>query len=358
MKRLLIIPLATLLIGYSTSSCSLSSSDKTQNDSIEAARLEAARLDSIRQDSIERRNFTTPDLVFNELHGHVEKCEWSKESDLYYPMQYSYSSEGRLVRSKGENTHKYNRDKNGQIVSEEDGYAKTSFGWSDNKVSKRQLVSCEGETAYGNGATHYFYDKNGLLSYTTTDGGEGENGTMRNMKTVYSDYEFDDMGNWISRKSITTYQVDELGNGSWENHTETDKEARVITYYDSEVGKNRQGLHSQLHNKRVNEITSKAPQSNKQEDKKGPEWINGIWEVNTTVSTAMGLMRVNAKVCIDRDSQQLVAIDCGSTVARGIYRIIDNSIICGDLYIDMDMRNQRLEYGKGIYYRKISNRYL
>lgn len=277
MKRLLIIPLATLLIGYSTSSCSSSSSDKAKNDSIAAAELEAARLDSIRQDSIERRNFTTPDLAFNELHGHVKKCEWGNENDWYYPTTHSYNSEGSLVNSKGEYTHEYTRNKSGQIVADEEDFAKTSFGWSDNRVSQRQLVSCEGETAYGNGATHYFYDNNGLLTYTTTDGGEGENGTMRNMKTVYSDYEFDDMGNWISRKSTTTYQVDELGNGSWENHTETNKEVRVITYYDSEIGKERQGLLSQLYSQRVNGTESKPIQ---QEENNIPSWIQGVWHLD------------------------------------------------------------------------------
>lgn len=104
--------------------------------------------------------------------------------------------------------------------------------------------------------------------------------------------------------------------------------------------------------------TTKKTEPKTTENKKGPEWINGIWEVNTVVSTAMGSMRVNAKVCIDRASQQLVATDCGTTVARGIYRINGNSIVCGDLYIDMDMSNQRLEYGSGVYYRKVSNKYL
>lgn len=95
-----------------------------------------------------------------------------------------------------------------------------------------------------------------------------------------------------------------------------------------------------------------------QADKKGPEWIDGIWAVNTTVNTAIGSIKVNAKVWIDRDSQQLSATDCGTTVARGIYRISGNSIICGDLYIDMDMQNQRLEYGRGVYYRKVSGNHV
>ena len=85
MKRLLIIPsLALLLVGYSTSSCSSSSADKARNDSIAAAELEAARLDSIRQDSIERRNFITPDLAFNVLHGFEKRCELNSEYYFTY----------------------------------------------------------------------------------------------------------------------------------------------------------------------------------------------------------------------------------------------------------------------------------
>ena len=95
-----------------------------------------------------------------------------------------------------------------------------------------------------------------------------------------------------------------------------------------------------------------------EEKRMGPKWINGIWELNTTVSTALGSVRVNAKVCIDRESQQLVATDCGTTVARGVYRISGNTIYCGDTYIEMDMDNHRLEYGKGYYYRKVYDRYL
>lgn len=64
-----------------------------------------------------------------------------------------------------------------------------------------------------------------------------------------------------------------------------------------------------------------------EEKRMGPKWINGIWELNTTVSTALGSVIVNAKVCIDRESQQLVATDCGTTVARGVYRISGNTIL-------------------------------
>ena len=91
MKRLLSLPLALVLVGYATSSCSSSASkDKERNDSTAA---EAARLDSIRQDSIARRNFITPDLAFNDLHGDVKKCVCDNNEYLTY----TYDENGKVT---------------------------------------------------------------------------------------------------------------------------------------------------------------------------------------------------------------------------------------------------------------------
>ena len=132
---------------------------------------------------------------------------------------------------------------------------------------------------------------------------------------------------------------------------------RDITYYKSNNGGSAQRPNNTIQVQALQNLKDFAQQK-EQDEKNDPEWINGIWAVNTTVSTAMGPMRVNAKVCIDRKNQQLAATDCGSTVARGIYRISGNTIHCGDLYIEMDISNERLEYGNGVYYRKVSDKYL
>ena len=93
--------------------------EQARLDSIEAARLdsiEAARLDSIRQDSIARRNFTTPDLAFKELHGHVAKCEWLY-GDGAEQTTLSYNYDGKLISTECEDeSYTYTRDKNGQII--------------------------------------------------------------------------------------------------------------------------------------------------------------------------------------------------------------------------------------------------
>ena len=166
------------------------------------------------------------------------------------------------------------------------------------------------------------------------------------------------MGNWVKRKIMgKIYDHYELNYKEFYNGIET----RTINYFMSNNGELIAIDNNSFQKEKIQAFESekqKKEQKEQEDKKKGPEWINGIWEVNTTVSTAMGSMRVNAKVCIDRKSQQLAATDCGSTVARGIYRISGNSIHCGDLYIEMDMSNERLEYGNGVYYRKVSDKYL
>lgn len=337
MKKLpLIAFLAIISAGYVASGCS-SSKGKAQNDSTTSVDSEAARLDSLRQDSIARRNFTTPDLAFNDLHGHVAKCESGSESELYYPAVYSYNTDGVLENSKvGENSLKSTRNKDGQIIAMEGDGAKFVYKWSDDRISSKQLEYCEGETAYGNGATHYFYNSDGVLTHTTTDGGEGENGKMRNMKTVYSDYQFDEMGNWISRKSTTTYQVDEYGDGSWNNRTDTDKEVRVITYYDSEIGKDRQGLLSRLREQREKSIGSEARQETKNNI---PDWMQGVWHLD--INGPNGISVANYTMTIDGDYATM--LDGRQTKYSGECHIDNGKLYLGSSF-SFDINGQSLYY--------------
>ena len=223
--------------------------EQARLDSIEAARLdsiEAARLDSIRQDSIARRNFTTPDLAIKELHGHVAKCEWLY-GDGAQQTTLSYNYDGKLISTECEGeSYTYTRDKNGQIINE----IKTTYSlgnivykykWKDNKISVKQSVSTTYPDCPIGYSDYYFYNSDNLLAYETSDDSVFEGGgQIRNFKTVYSDYKFDEMGNWISRKAKTTYQMSWEGDETWENHTGKTTEVRVITYYDSNIGKDSQ----------------------------------------------------------------------------------------------------------------------
>ena len=101
--------------------------------------------------------------------------------------------------------------------------------------------------------------------------------------------------------------------------------------------------------------TPKRSNKSRNTSSNGPEWINGVWKLNTTISTSLGPMKVNARLIINRANQMLVSTDCGATVASGTYHVYDNSIHCGSAYYDLDMSNHRISYGNGYYFHKVSN---
>lgn len=310
--------------------------------------IEAARLDSIRQDSIARRNFTSPDLEFHGLHGDVKKCV--VDNNEY--ATYTFDENGKWTNEPqwDEYDKKYcpDRTKHPRVIRNKDGYITRIYCECD-ADDEYVAFSWEGGKVIGEGAN--VEDEHGFSIYDEFEGWDGKDPSTQ---TVYYDYIVDDMGNWIQRSYFLKSWDPDYPDFTWfDERTET----RTITYY-KKISQNRTALPNSSFQKQKLQALKASKQKKEQEDKKGPEWINGIWEVNTTVSTAMGSMRVNAKVCIDRKSQQLAATDCGTTVARGIYRISGNSIHCGDLYIEMDMSNERLEYGNGVYYRKVSDKYL
>lgn len=199
--------------------------------------IEAARLDSIRQDSIARRNFTTPDLAFNELHGHVDICKSGSGAGSYYTT-FSYNNMGELI-SIDNVRPKYTRDKNGQITKDGDGDDVTIYKWKDNKISTELRSGLQYDSnEYGPVIIRYFYNSDNQLAYTTNDDSDrnwGEGQRRRKYKITYSNYQFDEMGNWISRKATSTYQYN-FGDG-WENCTDEWTEDRIITYHDSNIGK-------------------------------------------------------------------------------------------------------------------------
>ncbi len=201
MKRLLILPLALVLVGYATSSCSSSQTDKAQTDSIAAAELEAVRLDSIRQDSIARRNFTTPDLAFNDLHGDVKKCEFN--SDYYF----TYDEKGKWTNEpQWEDFDKQNcpdRAKHPRVIRNKDGYITRIYWECDADYEYEDISWKDGKVKTRFNST-YSYDGELIISR----GNEEEYDAQ--VTYTYCNYEVDGMGNWVKRdvveKITDTYQ--------------------------------------------------------------------------------------------------------------------------------------------------------
>lgn len=351
MKRLLILPLALTLVSFVTSSCSSSASkDKERNDSIAA---EAARLDSIRQDSIARRNFITPDLAFNDLHGDVKTCRVkSSDSPSGYSEIFTYDENGKWTNepvwdeydkeNMPETTkhRKVERNAEGYIIRIYNDYGASceyeSVIWESGKVKTNSIST-------------YKYDNDGLV-ISREDIREYDSGTDG---AVYCNYVLDDMGNWVKRDVI--YKFYSIGiNDDERIEYSKSTETRDITYYKSNNGGSAQRPNNTIQGQALQNLKDFAQQK-EQDEKKGPEWINGVWECHEMVDLGyFGRQRANARLSINRDAQTISSNNDGMKY-NGSYYVSDNTIHFGDWYANLDNYNERIEYGNGIYYRKVSN---
>lgn len=343
MKRLLIIPLATLFIGFSTSSCSSSSADKARSDSIAAAELEAARLDSIRQDSINRRNFSTPDLAFNDLHGDVKRCEFN--SDYYF----TYDEKGKWTNEpQWEDFDKQicpDRTKHPRVIRNKDGYI-TRIYWECDADYEYEDISWEGGKVKTRFNSTYSYDNDGL-AISREDIREYDSGTDG---AIYCNYVLDDMGNWIKRDVI--YKLYSIGiNDDEKIEYSKSTETRDITYYKSNNGGSAQRHNNTIQEKALQNLREFAQQK-EQDEKKGPEWINGTWAYKGHVTTRLGTMYVNIALDINRSKQTLVCVDGRDVVESGKYKVYNGAIHCNSSYFDLDEINHRIDFGDGVYLHK------
>lgn len=339
MRRLLILPLAIMLVGYTTSSCSSSASkDNGQNDSIAATELEAARLDSIRQDSIARRNFITPDLAFNDLHGDVRKCEFTSDYYCTYDENGKWTNEPQWDES--DKTYCPDRTKHPRVIRNNDGYITRIYFECDADYEYEDISWKDGKVNTRFNST-YFYDND--LAITQ----ENEEEYDVQVSFTYCNYEVDGMGNWVKRdviyKLTNTYQ----NTVSYEKHTET----RNISYYKSK-GNGRTTIPNNPKQEQALQALKSYNQQTEQEDKKGPEWINGTWVYKGHVTTRLGTMYVNIALDINRSKQTLVCVDGRDVLESGKYKVYNGAIHCNSSYFDLDEVNHRIDFGDGVYLHK------
>lgn len=292
MKRLLILPLALVLVGYATSSCSSSASkDKERNDSIAA---EATRLDSIRQDSIARRNFITPDLAFNDLHGDVKKCVCDNNEYLTY----TYDENGKWTNEPqwDESDKKFcsDRTKHPKVIRDKEGYITRIYfecdadyeyedvSWKDGRVKTRFIST-------------FTYDNDLVITQ------ENEEEYDTQVTYTYCNYEVDDMGNWVKRDVIEKITDTYQNSVRYEKKTET----RNITYHKSN-GEGRTTIPNNAKQEQALQALKSYSQKKVQDEKNGPEWINGVWECHEMVDLGyFGRQRANARLSINRDAQTI-----------------------------------------------------
>lgn len=327
MKKLpLIAFLAIISAGYVASGCS-SSSKKVQNDSTVSVDSEAARLDSLRQDSIARRNFTTPDLAFNDLHGHVAKCEWGSES-------FTFDENGRWTNepqwNKFDRQYCPDRTKHPKVIRNKEGYITRIYwecdadyeyediSWKDGKVSTLFLST-------------YIYDENGLpISRTNEEEFDSQ------VSATYCNYEIDGMGNWVKRdvveKITDTYQ----NSVRYEKKSET----RTITYYNSDGGKHIIIPNNAKQNEALQTVKS-YDQKREQEEAKSrvPDWMQGTWHLD--INGPGGIAVANYTLTIDGDYATM--LDGRQTKYSGECHIDNGKLYLGSSF-SFDINGQSLYY--------------
>ena len=194
---------------------------------------EKARLDSIAKEEGKRRNFSSPDLDFFNLHGAV------KEMTVRYPGQddwnsslggwwlwkgtYKFSEDGTWTNFKSiSDLRKIKRDSKNRITKiiippyyDDLDFDVISYSWDGNRLKS---VS----DRFNDGTLHF---KDGdIISFNySVSPGEGKGYWIMQ----FNDFEYDDNGNWISCKWHGDYH-DDYGDRA----SDDGKILRTITYYE------------------------------------------------------------------------------------------------------------------------------
>ena len=196
-------------------------------------KLRAAMQDSLRKDSIARREFSSPDLAFFDLHGDVKSVKLDYEiSYLFYgaPKLLEFNELGQWkcpAKTGRGQTVVYTRTAAGNLVRigspDEDFY-------STNGCVAAQAFSYtykwqNGRLAEMSPNTTFTYDDRGHLTREVALARDSDEKSV----TEYTDYVCDAMGNWVKRRWKSTYTPDSYSDPETESGTET----RIITYYRS-----------------------------------------------------------------------------------------------------------------------------
>ncbi|MBR3830463.1 MAG: hypothetical protein IKJ52_04330 [Muribaculaceae bacterium] len=176
--------------------------------------------------STQSRNKTYDDAKAYRLKGHVKECIYSSDTTCFKPN-------GELVDC---DNYKAIRNHKGQLMHLSRKYTEYStYDNSTDTIDYSETISFvwENDTVVSNGYSIYYcssdyaHNNSMLNSYKFNDFGEINaiesiwNGVVIDY-SIYSDYKYDDHGNWIERKVTTEY----------DGENKSVIETRTITYYE------------------------------------------------------------------------------------------------------------------------------
>lgn len=345
MKRLLIVPLALMLVGYLASSCSSSASkDKEQNDSIAAAQCEAARLDSLRQDSLRRDSiefykFTSPDLIAFDLKGHVKEMKRVGNLmpsiipiDGFTSVTFSYNGEVQFSAESW--MRNASRNGNGFLTQGHDKNSSYYVEWNGNNIIRQSRKDEDGSYYEFSIPT---YKDGRIVAYKSTTKRHGKIYSESDATIEYQD--FDNYGNWIS---CVIKQTSRYPNGTFDrNYNRVPKEPtleidtlkREITYYTRTNYSDEE--------KEIKQRNAEFQKREEQEEAltKIPDWMQGTWHLD--IDGPNGISVANYTITINGNSATLR--DGSRTRYSGECHINGDKLYLGNSS-SYDIRGQSLYY--------------
>lgn len=196
------------------------------------------------EQSGEEQTFSTPDLQLFDIHGHVKSIHANFDYLFVKPDKtVTFDQDGNWTnpqRSMSNLKISYSRDANGRLIRvytpnverNEENYWMVfddRFVWGDNRVEK---ILYDGNDMY----TAYTYNNEGELIKEVSD--TASEGTNYVDVTTYSNYKYDDHGNWTSRSYKTvSKEYDDVSPEAGGTHallnssTNSGTQTRTITYY-------------------------------------------------------------------------------------------------------------------------------
>lgn len=202
---------------------------KATSDSLKATHAQEAKADCLKKAEAQKaqqkaqddwNNFTTPDLAFFELKGHVKEVVYTKANDrmTLESTTYTFDKNGRMIDGNG-----YSRGSNGRICRQGEysevvsRYVYTEYVCD----SKGRVVKASCDDPHDGYAFNetYLYNSSGLLIKKT-----GSDDCGGDYTSTFSYQKYDNVGNWTCRTYKDVF-VD------YEDLDETYTERRIITYY-------------------------------------------------------------------------------------------------------------------------------
>jgi hypothetical protein len=225
--------------------------DHLSKDKYDGRRLVTEQPDHLAQDEVlDVSQYKSPDLQMQLAKGNVNSIEFEYE-------KLNYTPNGLLIKNDDYITINIKRNEKGQIISilesEEEVSEEVYYYTYDNngfvkELTHRSACFVEGESSES--YTKYTYKGEELMKEETRDWADiwcrGEDGVNdgkieSTTITTYTNYEYDNRGNWISRemKTETNSKLYELDGGlgnvirfvKEENYSNSEIQKRTITYY-------------------------------------------------------------------------------------------------------------------------------